>query len=252
AAEDQPRVQVAAQEREEVDRRAGAVLDGELARGGAAREQRGEPVLQLARAGAPEVLGQGGVAARGRAHQAEAGNRLGRGHERQHRARDVLQARPHRARGVGREQGFRDLLAAVVLDRGDEQGVLVAEVAVDGELGDPGGGRDLVHADAVEAVLQEHALGGLEDRRALGGSLGPAGGGPRRRTVGGQGHGKYWTREFGNYSIRRFDGAGSPSRWTGDAGSARVPTDGGGRPRAGAGRLRRRRGRPAAAAAGHG
>src|SRR5690606_19714833 len=38
----------------------------------------------------------------------------------------------------------------------------------DGELGDAGLAGDQVHAGAVEAVLGEHALGRLEDRRALG------------------------------------------------------------------------------------
>src|SRR3546814_4277365 len=76
-----------------------------------------------------------------------------------------------------RQPGF-----AVRLDRGREQRLLVAEMAVDGELGDAGFAGDLVHAGAVETVLGEHALGGIEDRRALGEILRAAGaGGPGRR-----------------------------------------------------------------------
>ena len=69
--------------------------------------------------------------------------------------------------GIGREQRGRQQLLALGLDRGGEQRFLVAEVAVDGELGDAGLGRDLIHADAVEAVRGEHALGRVEDRGAL-------------------------------------------------------------------------------------
>ena len=69
-----------------------------------------------------------------------------------------------------------------------EQAVLVAEMAVDGELGDPGLGRDLVHADPLETVADEHPLGRVQDRRALArvlraagaGRLGGSGGGRRR------------------------------------------------------------------------
>src|SRR5690606_24386762 len=56
-----------------------------------------------------------------------------------------------------------------------EQGFLVAEVAVDGELGHAGGAGDLVHAHALIALLQEQSFGRLEDRLPLAEVLRPAG-----------------------------------------------------------------------------
>src|SRR5690606_18279439 len=78
-------------------------------------------------------------------------------------------------------------------DHRREQRLLVAEMAVDGELGDAGLGGDLVHAGALVAMQREHALGRLEDGRALGEVLGATGAGlPGRsaRLAGrGTGHG---------------------------------------------------------------
>src|SRR3546814_13249633 len=79
--------------------------------------------------------------------------------------------------GGGFEQRIRQPGFAVRLDRGREQRLLVAEMAVDGELGDAGFAGDLVPAGSVAPVLGDNALGGIEDRRAPGESLRPAGGG---------------------------------------------------------------------------
>src|SRR5690606_40725432 len=59
-------------------------------------------------------------------------------------------------------------------------GFLVAEVAVDGELGDAGAGGDAVHAHAVETQFDEHFLGRFQDRGALAQVLGAAGTGAAR------------------------------------------------------------------------
>jgi len=48
-------------------------------------------------------------------------------------------------------------------------------MVVDGELGDPGAGGDLVHAGADEIVLGEHLPRGLQNGGALGHVLGTAG-----------------------------------------------------------------------------
>ena len=94
------------------------------------------------------------------------------------KARPMLQQLlAQRASGSTREQAVRQLLLALGADRGGEQRLLVAEMAVDGELGHAGLGGDLVHAHAVEAVGREHALGRIEDRGALAQVLGPAGAG---------------------------------------------------------------------------
>ena len=55
---------------------------------------------------------------------------------------------------VGDEQVVGSSSSHLALHGRDEQRFLVAEMAVDGELGHAGLGRDLVHADAVEAVLR--------------------------------------------------------------------------------------------------
>src|SRR5690606_29565343 len=76
---------------------------------------------------------------------------------------------------TGGEHFLGQLLLALLAHRFDEQRVLVAEVAVDGELGHAGIGGNLVHAHAIEAVQREQALGGVEDGGALFRILRPAG-----------------------------------------------------------------------------
>src|SRR5690606_11120005 len=75
------------------------------------------------------------------------------------------------------EQGRRQLLLAIRLDHLGEQGLLVAVVVVDGELGDTGGGRDLVHAGPVEPLGREQPAGGVQDHATLLQVLRAAGGG---------------------------------------------------------------------------
>src|SRR5205807_1536140 len=49
------------------------------------------------------------------------------------------------------------------VEQGDEDGILVLEVPVDGRPGDPGGGGDVVDAGAVETVLLEQRDGRGQD-----------------------------------------------------------------------------------------
>ena len=75
------------------------------------------------------------------------------------------------------EQQFGKLLFALGLDRRGEQGLLVGEMAVHRELGNPSLGGDGVHAAAVVTITQEQALGRLEDGTTFGGILWSAGAG---------------------------------------------------------------------------
>src|SRR6185312_2348292 len=58
-----------------------------------------------------------------------------------------------------------------------EQRILVAEMAVHGELGDTRLGGDRIHAGAFVAMLREQALRRIQDGGALFHVLGPAGAG---------------------------------------------------------------------------
>ena len=107
--------------------------------------------------------------------------------------------------GMRFEQGGGQLLLAERLGAGGEQALLVAEMAVDGELGHAGRGGDLVHAGAVEALGREQPLGGFQDRRAFVQILRPAGSGGawrawRGRAIGPSGENTRLTR-FDIYTI---------------------------------------------------
>src|SRR5687768_1372588 len=118
--------------------------------------------------GLPEQLAElFRTGATARVEQAIERNRLGRGDQRKERMPDCLELAPHGRVLVHVEQGGRHLLLAARTDRGEEQRLLVLEVAVDGELGHPGLGRDRIHAGALETALRKQALGGFEDRGAL-------------------------------------------------------------------------------------
>ena len=116
------------------------------------------------------------------------------------RAGDLQQAVAQR-RGIGGgEQRVGQLLFAMRLHGRGEQRLLVAEVAVDGELGDAGLGRDLVHAHAGEALRGEQALGRFEDRGALAQVLRAARG--RLRLLGRRG--PAWRWRFGSWHASHY------------------------------------------------
>lgn len=146
-------------------------------------QQFRQPGLHARRAGFPEQTGHVGRQPVGRAQHAMAGHRLRAADHGVEGLGDVEQPLAQRHLRQRVEQLHRHFLLAVRPHGGGEQAVLVAEVAVDGELGDTGRLRDLVHADAIEPVFGEEMLGGLEHGRALGRVLGTAEGG----TGGGQG-----------------------------------------------------------------
>ena len=75
------------------------------------------------------------------------------------------------------EQVQRQHLVALGLHGGEEQGFLVAKMAVDGQLGNTGFGGDLIHADPVEAFLGEQQFGRFQDRSALAQVFGTTGAG---------------------------------------------------------------------------
>src|SRR3546814_14500519 len=111
-------------------------------------------------------------------------------------------------------------------------------MAVDGELGDAGFAGDLVHAGAVETVFGEHALGGIEDRCALGEILRTAGaGGPGRRgggTLAGGGGGRRvilypLVRSLSIHRGRRCRRWGFPGAWRSPPTAARFGLTAGGR-----------------------
>jgi hypothetical protein len=103
------------------------------------------------------------------------GDRLGGHDHREEGIADRGQAFAQRHRGIGLEQAGGHAGLAVRAHGLREQALLVAEVAVDGEFGDAGLAGDLVHADAIEAMRDEHALGGIEDGGTLAGVFRPAG-----------------------------------------------------------------------------
>ncbi len=75
------------------------------------------------------------------------------------------------------EQCRGQLVFASGADRGAEQGLFVAEMAVNGEFGHAGFGRDLIHAHAVEAVRREQPFCSFEYRSAFTEILGATGAG---------------------------------------------------------------------------
>src|SRR5690606_19005747 len=87
------------------------------------------------------------------------------------------------------EQVDRQQVLALGLDRLHEQGVLVLEVAVDGELGHSRGLGDGIHAGALVAALGEQGLGRIEDGGALLQVLRTAW---RGRGSSGSGHARYY------------------------------------------------------------
>src|SRR5690606_4746167 len=74
------------------------------------------------------------------------------------------------------------------LHRSGEQRLLVLEMTIERELGNPGFGGDSVHAAALVTVVEKQALRGGEDRLALGGILWSAG--------------ARWSRQIFNHGIR--------------------------------------------------
>src|SRR5690606_24037748 len=78
---------------------------------------------------------------------------------------------------------------------------LVGEMAVHGELGNPGPGGDGIHAGAIEAMFEKQVLCGLKDGGTLFKVLGPSG------TTGFGGYWihrrNYWTHQFRIITIPR-------------------------------------------------
>ena len=95
------------------------------------------------------------------------GDRLGRADHAEKRAGDLQQAFAQGRVQGGSEQRIGQLALAMGLDRCRKQGLLVAEMAVHGEFGDAGLGRDLVHAHAFEPMHGEQLLGRFQDRGTL-------------------------------------------------------------------------------------
>jgi len=73
------------------------------------------------------------------------------------------------------EEQLGQLFLAPGLHRGAEQRLLVGEMAVHRELGNPGVGGDGVHAAAGIAVANKQAFGRCEDGFALGEIFGATG-----------------------------------------------------------------------------
>src|SRR5690606_31829881 len=133
-------------------------------------------LLDPARTGVPEQGTQGFLAG-ARGHHAVDADRLLAADQGEEGMADGQQLVAQRALGRAQQQLVRQHFAALGGDGLGEQSLLVAEVAVDRELGHPGSGGDLVHAHALVAELQEHALGRVEDRGALGEVLRTSGAG---------------------------------------------------------------------------
>src|SRR5690606_32246068 len=107
-------------------------------------------------------------------------------------------------------------LLALLLHRLDEQRVLVAEVAVQRQLGHARFGGQGIHADPVETVQREQPLGGGEDGGALLRVLGTAGAAGTALGGGIGRHGEaldnYWTGEFYYYTVLVSSLSCAPSR----------------------------------------
>ena len=151
------------------------VRERQLAAAAGLLEEAFHLVDHLLRPGLEEQLGKLGVLPGLRGHQAGQGDRLVAVDQPVEAAGDIQQDLfQRRAFGQLEVQGGK-LLGALGLHRFAEQGFLVGEVAVDGELGNAGFRGDGFHAAAVVAVAEEQALGRLENGFPFGRVLGPAG-----------------------------------------------------------------------------
>ena len=168
------RMHFALDQGEELHRGDGHVGHVQFALGHQGLQQRRERIVGALRAGFPEGLLQPVVDVARHHHHAVRADGFLAGDQRKEGLADRLELVAHAAGQFDLEQGIGQHFRTLGLHRRREQRVLVAEVAVDRQLGHPRLGGDLVHADAVEALAGEQLLGGLQDGGTLAQVLGSA------------------------------------------------------------------------------